>query len=211
MFTATLLALGTRLVKFHFSSLVKISVFASFALKIEQLSIKWAQECLKLKIWVLIRLKHAWKPKLEIWNFTSLVPRARSVAVNIFSKCHGKDEWTLERRIIVQWWQTRKKVPAPFFSAQLFPCYYKRNQPNIICLFINFYEPSDLSTRNSKKPHVILLCRNCYKSEIWNDDELILLLFYLTPLTAQAGSLITPPTSSAETPTRSVTPLPYLS
>ena len=97
MFTATLLALGTRLVKFHFSTLVKISVFASFALKIEQLSIKWAQGCLKLKIWVLIRLKHAWKPKLEIWNFTSLVPRARSVAVNIFSKCHGKDEWTLER------------------------------------------------------------------------------------------------------------------
>ena len=95
MFTATLLALRTRLVKFHFSTLVKISVFASFALKIEQLSIKWAQECLKLKIWVLIRLKHAWKPKLEIWNFTSLVPRARSVAVNIFSKCHGTDEWTL--------------------------------------------------------------------------------------------------------------------
>ena len=102
MFTATLLALGTRLVKFHFSSLVKISVFASFALKIEQLSIKWAQGCLKLKIWVLIRLKHAWKPKLEIWNFTSLVPRARSVAVNIFSKCHGKDEWTLvECRCII--------------------------------------------------------------------------------------------------------------
>ena len=99
MFTATLLALGTRLVKFHFSSLVKISVFASFALKIEQLSIKWAQGCLKLKIWVLIRLKHAWKPKLEVWNFTSLVPRARSVAVNIFSKCHGKDEWTLDKVI----------------------------------------------------------------------------------------------------------------
>ena len=95
MFTATLLALGTRLVKFHFSSLVKISVFASFALKIEQLSIKWAQGCLKLKIRVLIRLKHAWKPKFEVWNFTSLVPRARCVEVNIFSKCHGKDEWTL--------------------------------------------------------------------------------------------------------------------
>ena len=104
-----------------------------------------------------------------------------------------------------------KKGSCSFFSAQVFPCYYKLNQPNIICLFINFYEPSDLSTRNSKKPHVILLCRNCYKSEIWNDDELILLLFYLTPLTAQAGSLITPPTSSAETPTRIVTPLPYLS
>ena len=59
MFTATLLALGTRLVKFHFSTLVKISVFASFAMKIEQLSIKWAQGCLKLKIRVLIRLKNA--------------------------------------------------------------------------------------------------------------------------------------------------------
>ena len=108
MFTATLLALGTRLVKFHFSSLVKISVFASFALKIEQLSIKWAQECLKLKIWVLIRLKHAWKPKLEVWNFTSLVPRARSVAVNIFSKCHGKDEWTLVQPSWMTWTQSHQ-------------------------------------------------------------------------------------------------------
>ena len=95
MFTATLLALGTRLVKFQTSNFGFQACLSLISTQIFNFKHPWAHLMLNCSIFKAKLAKTDIFTKVEKWNFTSLVPRARSVAVNIFSKCHGKDEWTL--------------------------------------------------------------------------------------------------------------------
>ena len=95
MFTATLLALGTRLVKFQISNFGFQACLSLISTQIFNFKHPWAHLMLNCSIFKAKLAKTDIFTKVEKWNFTSLVPRARSVAVNIFSKCHGTDEWTL--------------------------------------------------------------------------------------------------------------------
>ena len=95
MFTATLLALGTRLVKFQTSNFGFQACLSLISTQIFNFKHSWAHLMLNCSIFKAKLAKTDIFTKVEKWNFTSLVPRARSVAVNIFSKCRGTDEWTL--------------------------------------------------------------------------------------------------------------------
>ena len=95
MFTATLLALGTRLVKFQISNFGFQACLSLISTQIFNFKHPWAHLMLNCSIFKAKLAKTDIFTKVEKWNFTSLVLRARSVAVNIFSKCHGTDEWTL--------------------------------------------------------------------------------------------------------------------
>ena len=95
MFTATLLALGTRLVKFQISNFGFQACLSLISTQIFNFKHPWAHLMLNCSIFKAKLAKTDIFTKVEKWNFTSLVLRARSVAVNFFSKCHGTDEWTL--------------------------------------------------------------------------------------------------------------------